>query len=121
MSIEHSPEHNIAYQFVCYDARGRERAGEHGLASDQLLAAGREHPTDIFVFSHGWNGDPKAALGQYGRWVDTMATRTGDRDRLHTRVGGFRPSSWACTGRAKHGQTRNSPACPMQYATTSPR
>jgi len=92
MSIEHSPEHNIAYHLVCYDANGRERPGEHGMASDQLQAAARdEHPTDIFFFSHGWNADPKAALGQYGRWVDTMAARTSDRDRLRARAGGFRP------------------------------
>jgi len=92
MSIEHSPERNIAYHFVCYDASGRERRGEHGLASDQLLVAvADECPTDIFFFSHGWNANPEGALGQYGRWVDTMAACTDDRERLSARAGGFRP------------------------------
>ena len=92
MSVEHSPDHGIAYHLVCYDASGRERRGERGLASEQILAAAAgEHPSDIFVFSHGWNADPGAAVAQYGRWVDTMAARSGDRDRLRARAGGFRP------------------------------
>jgi len=36
MSVEHSPQHDIAYHFVAYDARGRERTGQHGLASAEL-------------------------------------------------------------------------------------
>ena len=92
MSIEYSPEHKIAYHFVCYDAGGQERTGEHGFASDQVLVAvADECPTDIFFFSHGWNANPDGALGQYGRWVDTMAARTGDHERLSVRAGGFRP------------------------------
>jgi hypothetical protein len=92
VSVEHSPDHGIAYHFVCYDTSGRERRGERGLASDQIMAAATgEHPSDIFVFSHGWNADPEAAVAQYGRWVDTMAARTGDRERLCARAGGFRP------------------------------
>ena len=79
MSVEHSPEHGIAYHFVAYDADGRERRGQHGPASADLLeAAKREHPTDVFFFSHGWNADPKGATGQYGRWLDAMAARTSE-------------------------------------------
>lgn len=92
MSVEHSPQHGIAYHFVAFDADGRERSGQHGLASAELAeAAEREHPTDVFVFSHGWNANPPGAADQYGRWVDTMAARTGDRERLRSRMGGFRP------------------------------
>jgi hypothetical protein len=92
MSIEHSPERNVAYHFVCYDATGHERPGERGLASDQLLAhVADERPTDIFVFSHGWNGDPEDALAQYGRWVDAMAAPTVGQDRLRAQAAGFRP------------------------------
>jgi hypothetical protein len=91
MSVEHSPEHGIAYHFVAYDADGRERRGQHGPASADLLeAAKREHPTDVFFFSHGWNADPKGATGQYGRWLDAMAARTSDLERLQARAGGFR-------------------------------
>ena len=92
MSLEHSPDHGIAYHLVCYDSGGRERPGDEGLASDQVLAAAAdEGPSDIFLFSHGWNADPRAAVEQYGRWVDTMAASTGDGERLRARAGGFRP------------------------------
>ena len=92
MSLEHSPDHGISYHVVCYNASGRERPGEQGLASDQIMeAVARESPSDIFLFSHGWNADTGAAVKQYGRWVDTMAARTGDRERLRARAGGFRP------------------------------
>jgi hypothetical protein len=92
MSVEHSPQHDIAYHFVAYDADGRERPGQHGLASAELAeAAERERPTDVFVFSHGWNADPRGATDQYGHWVDAMAARTSDREQLRSRIGGFRP------------------------------
>jgi hypothetical protein len=92
MSVEHSPQHEIAYHFVAYDADGRERPGQHGLASTELAeAAERERPTDIFLFSHGWNANPHGATEQYGHWLDAMAARTGDRERLRSRAGGFRP------------------------------
>jgi len=92
MSVEHSPQYDIAYHFVAYNADGRERPGQHGLASTEVAeAAERERPTDVFFFSHGWNANPHGATDQYGHWVDAMATRTGDRERLRPRVGGFRP------------------------------
>jgi hypothetical protein len=92
MSVEHSPEHHIAYHFVAYDAEGRQRPGRRGPAGEQLVAAARQdQPTDVFLFSHGWNADPSGAIAQYGRWVDTMATRTGDRERRRARDGSFRP------------------------------
>ena len=92
MSVEHSPEYGVPYHFICYDAQGRERRGERGMASFDLLeAAKRERPTDVFFLSHGWNADPEAALDQYGQWIDTMAARAEDRDRLHGRTEGFRP------------------------------
>ncbi len=42
MSVEHSPDHDIAYHFVAYDEHGRERSGQQGLASAQLVAAARQ-------------------------------------------------------------------------------
>ena len=91
MSIEHSPEHNIAYQFVCYDARGRERAASTAWPATNCW---RPWPMSAQPTSSSSATDGtgiQRTLGQYGRWVDTMAARTGDRDRLRTRVGGFRP------------------------------
>jgi hypothetical protein len=92
MSVEHSPEHEIAYHFVAYDAAGRERPSQHGLASTLLAeAAEQKRPTDVFLFSHGWNANPRGATEQYGHWVDAMAARTVDRERLRGRAIGFRP------------------------------
>ena len=92
MSVEHSPGHGIPYYLVCYDASGRERPAKDGLASDGLLtAATAERPSDVFIFSHGWNADPGGAVQTYGRWVDVMAASASNRARLDAGAGGFRP------------------------------
>lgn len=92
MSVEYSPECSVPYHFVCYDARGQERRGAQGMASAELLkAAQSQQPTDVFLFAHGWNADPRAALDQYGRWIDTMAASAPERHRLTARAEGFRP------------------------------
>lgn len=92
MSIEHSPAHHIPYHFVAFDEKGNERTGITGLASTELAeAVDQNKPTDIFVFSHGWDAAPRDAMNQYGRWVDAMAARDVDRARLRDRNGGFRP------------------------------
>jgi hypothetical protein len=92
MSVEHSPEHGVPYHLVCYDAKGQERPGEDGLASDQLLTdATARRPSDVFIFSHGWNADPSGAVNQYGRWVDEMAANASDRAPLDAKASGFHP------------------------------
>jgi hypothetical protein len=125
MSVEHSPEHGIAYHFVSYDAHGRERPSKRDLASNDLLeTAAHDRPSDVFLFSHGWHADPKGALAHYGRWVDAMAARTGDRERLRARTGGFHPLlvgvHWPSKAWADEELTGMSYAVPGDSATDPP-
>jgi hypothetical protein len=89
MSVERSPRHRVPYHFVGYDADGGERPGPAGV--DLLTAATGGRHTDVFVFSHGWNTGRADAIAQYGRWLDVMADRTADLERLRAAPGGFRP------------------------------
>lgn len=92
MAVETVPGHDATYHLVSYDARGRERQETDGRYSDVVLsAATTSEPTDVFVFSHGWNGDVPAARRQYGAWVATMLECAADRDLLAAAPGGFRP------------------------------
>ncbi|MBP2326567.1 hypothetical protein JOF56_006952 [Kibdelosporangium banguiense] len=88
MSQETVPGHDdLTYNLLNFDEQGRER----GSGSREVLArAEAEQPTDLFVFSHGWNGDVPAARSQYGRWIATMAACAADRERAHDSPGGFR-------------------------------
>ena len=64
---------------------------------------GRDPPSHIFFFSHGWKGDVPAASDQYNRWIDAMLNLTADRDAL--RAPSSRSGS-ACTGPASRWATR---------------
>lgn len=92
MSVETVPGHDITYHLVAYGKDGQERPEGSGLYSRVLLGkAAADHPSDVFLFSHGWNGDIPAARRQYGNWLAAMADRTEDRAKADTMPGGFRP------------------------------
>ena len=60
--------------------------------SEKVLATLRTEPvTDVFLMSHGWQGDVPAALGQYGRWIDAMGACTADRAAMAQARPGFHP------------------------------
>jgi hypothetical protein len=78
---------------IAFDNEGRERyEGERlrsELARDELSA---EPITDVFVFSHGWQGDVPGARVQYNDWVRTMAACTADIEQVRAARGGtFHP------------------------------
>lgn len=51
-----------------------------------------EPVTDVFLFSHGWQGDVPAARWQYDAWIRAMAGCRADIERMNeARGGGFRP------------------------------
>ncbi|MBM7806192.1 hypothetical protein JOD57_002029 [Geodermatophilus bullaregiensis] len=81
------------YHLVAFDAAGNERP-EAGSPYSRELAAllAREAPTDVFVLSHGWNGDMPAARRQYGAWIAAMAECPEDRAAAEARPGGFCPA-----------------------------
>ncbi|NMR18686.1 hypothetical protein [Cellulomonas fimi] len=79
------------YHLVAFDAAGVERP-ELGVAYSEkaLQDAAASAPTDVFLMSHGWNGDVPAARAQYDRWIDAMAACTQDLEAARARPGGFR-------------------------------
>src|SRR6266567_3849625 len=92
MPIETVPEHDIRYHLVAFDAKGRERPEEGGPYSRAVLReAATSEPTDVFLFSHGWNGDVPDARRQYGRWLAAMASCGEDIAAAAAMPGGFRP------------------------------
>jgi hypothetical protein len=92
LPLEPVPGHDTRYHLIAYDRRGRERDEPDGPRTAVVLReAAATLPTDVFVFSHGWNGDLPAARDQYGRWVAAMLSCAEDRARLSDRAGGFRP------------------------------
>ncbi|MEV8095164.1 hypothetical protein [Kitasatospora sp. NPDC085879] len=92
MPAETVPGTGLRYHLITFDARGRERAEGEGPYSQIVLRdAAASQPTDVFLFSHGWNADVPAARGQYTRWLATMDSCADDQARLEERPGGFRP------------------------------
>ncbi len=90
--METVPGHDISYHLVAYGKDGQERPEDDGLYSRVLLgAAAAAQPSDVFLFSHGWNGDVPAARLQYGNWLATMADCAQDRAEADAMPGGFRP------------------------------
>lgn len=92
MGAEHAPGRGGKYHLVTFDSAGNERPEGEGPYSRELIdMVGREPPTDVFVLSHGWNGDVPSARRQYGAWVAAMAQCTEDEAAARARPGGFRP------------------------------
>jgi hypothetical protein len=93
MALNTSPIHHVSYHLVPFGPDGVERIEPSGELASEVLAnsAKSGNITDIFIFSHGWNGDLADARGQYGRWLDAMAECRTDIERLKERQEGFRP------------------------------
>jgi hypothetical protein len=83
MSIRTVPDTSIAYHLVLYDEDGSEVADADGSsASEHVLSAVKDQVTDVFLLSHGWKGDVRAAVRQYDRWIGAMARQHADRERI---------------------------------------
>ncbi len=93
MPIEKVPGTDLHYYLMAFDAEGRERTDDpDGLMSRRALGELEQQPiTDVFVLSHGWQGDVPAARDQYNRWIAAMAGLDADVQRLRDRRPGFRP------------------------------
>jgi hypothetical protein len=78
------PGTGTGYYLIAFDDQGRERSDHpRGLVSRLVYEAlAREPFTDVFLFSHGWQGDVPAARRQYQDWVGAMAERRSDRARI---------------------------------------
>jgi hypothetical protein len=93
MPIETVPNTGLKYYLVAFDGGGDERTEPSGgKLSEAVMAAVRDEPvTDVFVMSHGWQGDVPAAREQYARWITAMAACAADIDRLGQARPGFSP------------------------------
>jgi hypothetical protein len=91
MPIQKVPDTDLTYHLISYDKNGRERDDDPGGMMSTLAAAVvRDQPvTDVFVISHGWQGDVKAAIRQYDKWIAAMAACTADRAAIRERRPGF--------------------------------
>ena len=73
MALRRIPGTDQQYHLIAYDKKGDEvpdadgsSASEHALAD--LTSPGSDI-TDVFIISHGWQGDYHDAISQYDRWV----------------------------------------------------
>jgi hypothetical protein len=91
MPIQRVPGSDLIYHLISYDKGGRERGDDpSGAMSALATAAIRERPiSDVFVISHGWQGDVPAAIEQYDKWIGAMAGCTADRAAVRQRRPGF--------------------------------
>ena len=78
------PGAELGYYLLAYDEHGRERADHPRGQVSRLIteALANEPVTDVFIFSHGWQGDVPGARRQYHNWVAAMAGRRSDRDHM---------------------------------------
>lgn len=81
------------YHLIAYDASGTERIEDaNGKMSEHVLAALKaENFSDVFILSHGWQGDVPSALRQYNKWIDAMAACKTDIAAIEKARGDFRP------------------------------
>ncbi|TDV07180.1 CHAT domain-containing protein [Paraburkholderia caballeronis] len=95
MPILDVPGSDIAYFLILFDKDGNERAEADGSLTSGAIAArlnDRANPvTDVFVCSHGWQGDVPAAIDQYNRWIAAMAGCGGDVAAMQAQRAGFNP------------------------------
>ncbi|TAF09615.1 MAG: hypothetical protein EAZ77_04800 [Nostocales cyanobacterium] len=83
---------SLEYYLICFDKKGKERDDDGGLLSQKVLAVlGQEPITDVFVMSHGWQGDVPAAKNQYQKWIAAMDASKEDIQKMQQKRPGFRP------------------------------
>ena len=84
MSLEEVPGTSLNYHLISFDGEGRERPDADGPRSRAAIDAVAKEPiTDVFLFSHGWQGDVPAARRQYqatgsAPWPAARPTSSGD-------------------------------------------
>ena len=73
MSLRRIPGTSQQYFLVSYDKRGEEVPDADGTAASEEAIAALTQPaagvTDVFIISHGWQGDYDDAIRQYDRWI----------------------------------------------------
>ena len=93
MPFESVPDTSLHYYLINFDALGQERnePDDTKLSQTVLEVLAQEPLTDVFIFSHGWQGDMPSARTQYNRWIKAMAANTADIERIKQLRPGFKP------------------------------
>jgi hypothetical protein len=80
MALRRIPGKPQSYHLIAYDRRGREQRDPDGAVASAaaLEAIAAPGVTDVFVLSHGWQGDYQDAISQYDRWVGAADPDTDD-------------------------------------------
>lgn len=93
MPLESVPGTSLQYYLVNFDALGNERDEADGTKMSHTLieVLTKEPITDVFLISHGWQGDIPAARNQYNRWIKAMAANTADIEKLKQIRPHFKP------------------------------
>jgi hypothetical protein len=88
MALRRIPGTDREYHLIAFDKRGSEVPDADGSSASQAVLDALADPaaaiTDVFILSHGWQGDYVDAMNQYDRWLGAY-----DPDRLHDRVRPF--------------------------------
>lgn len=73
MSLRRIPGTSQQYFLITYDKRGEEVPDADGTSASRQAIAALSDPaadvTDVFILSHGWQGDYDDAIAQYDRWI----------------------------------------------------
>jgi hypothetical protein len=84
MPIRKAPEGDVEYYLVAFDRYGHERNEADGsLLSEEIVEslAHLEKPvSDVYLMSHGWQGDVPGAIAQYDAWIGAMLSARQDLD-----------------------------------------
>ena len=93
MPLETAPQSRLPYFLAAFDAQGHERTDDRdGLMSAKIIEALRAQPvTDVFLLSHGWQGDIPGARAQYNNWIDAMAACADDLAAIKRAQPAFHP------------------------------
>jgi hypothetical protein len=114
MPFRQTPASHTPYVILAFDKTGNERNddpdGIGGVISKRILSELQQSPpSDMFIFSHGWQGDVASAIQQYDLWIDSLMALSADAAKMGpqfrpVRIGLHWPSKpWGDEGLASAG------------------
>ncbi|HEX5336584.1 MAG TPA: hypothetical protein VFW55_11920 [Propionicimonas sp.] len=73
MSLRTVPGTGQQYHLICFDTHGTEVSDADGTSASRVALEALTAPgagvTDVFIISHGWQGDLEDAIWQYDSWI----------------------------------------------------
>ncbi|MDF5707425.1 MAG: hypothetical protein PUP90_07005 [Nostoc sp. S4] len=88
---------SLTYYLIAFDADGKECEKDGELISQNVIdilsnsKQSQQPITDVFLMSHGWQGDIPAAINQYDKWIIAMAKNQADIQKMQQARPGFNP------------------------------